>query len=123
MKILLTNDDGYDAKNIKTLYDYKCQVCGVMLNSPSGPIAIGAHIKGLGQPHNGPDAIENMLCLCPNHHDQFDYYSYYIESDNFEIVGLEDFKNKKLKIHPRHKIDIEFLNYHKKKYFENNSLK
>ena len=29
------------------------------------------------QPHNGPDAIENMLCLCPNHHDQFDYYSFY----------------------------------------------
>ena len=64
-----------------------------------------------------------MLCLCPNHHDQFDYYSYYIESDNFEIIGLEDFKSKKLNIHPRHKIDIEFLNYHKKKYFENNSLK
>jgi len=94
-----------------------------MLDSPSGPIAIGAHIKGLGQPHNGPDAIENMLCLCPNHHDQFDYYSFYIDADSLEIIGLSDLKGKKLNIHSRHKIDKDFLNYHKKEYIKNNSLK
>ena len=66
------------------------------LPSPSGPIAIGAHIQGLGRPHNGPDIIENMLCLCPNHHDQFDNYSYHIDPIILEIVGLDDFKGKKI---------------------------
>ncbi|MBT6251913.1 MAG: hypothetical protein HOI84_01280, partial [Flavobacteriaceae bacterium] len=45
----------------------------------SGPIAIGAHIKPLGRPHSGPDVKENLLCLCPNHHDQFDALAFSIE--------------------------------------------
>ena len=111
------------SENVKLLYDHQCQVCNTRLDSPSGPIAIGAHIKGLGQPHNGPDAIENILCLCPNHHDQFDYYSFYIDPENLKIIGLNDFKNKKLNISPRHKIDKDFLNYHKKEYMKNYSVK
>tara|TARA_B100000900_G_C20510482_1_gene687765 strand:+ start:83 stop:1237 length:1155 start_codon:yes stop_codon:yes gene_type:complete len=103
-------------EKIKKMYDHKCQVCGIRLEKPNGAIAIGAHIKGLGKPHNGPDAINNMLCLCPNHHDQFDALSFYIESSNMEIVGLEQFKNKKLVIKPKHKIDTEFLDYQKERY-------
>jgi len=64
-----------------------------------------------------------MLCLCPNHHDQFDYYSFYIDPENLEIIGLNDFENKKLSMNPKHKIDKDFLNYHKKEYMKNNSLK
>ena len=37
-----------------------------------------------------------MICLCPNHHEQFDDYGYYIEPDSFEIKGLENFEGKKL---------------------------
>ena len=111
------------SEKVKKLYSHRCQVCGVILDSPSGPISIGAHIKGLGRPHNGPDVIENMLCLCPNHHDQFDYYSFYVDPESFEIIGLNDFKNKKLNISPRHKIDKDFLNYHKKEHMKNNSVK
>ena len=103
-------------EKIKKMYDHKCQVCGILLEKPNGAIAIGAHIKGLGKPHNGPDSINNMLCLCPNHHDQFDALSFYIESSNMKIVGLKEFKNKKLVIKPRHKIDIEFLDYQKERY-------
>ena len=88
-------------------------MCDAFLPSPSGPIAIGAHIQGLGRPHNGPDIIENMLCLCPNHHDQFDNFSYYIDPVNLEIVGLDDFKGKKINNDKRHKINDEFLQYHK----------
>ena len=98
------------------MYDYKCQVCGIYLKKPNGAIAIAAHIKGLGRPHNGPDAINNMLCLCPNHHDQFDALSFYIEPLNMKIVGLEDLKNKKLYCKPRHKIDTNFLDYQKERY-------
>ena len=103
-------------EKIKSMYDYKCQVCGVRLEKPNGAIAIGAHIKGLGEPHNGPDAIENMLCLCPNHHDQFDALSFYIEPSNKEIVGLKDYIGKKLSVKSRHKIDTNFLKYQKDRY-------
>lgn len=104
------------SENIKKMYECKCQVCDVYLETPSGAIAIGAHIKALGEPHSGPDAIENMLCLCPNHHDQFDALSFYIESSNMEIIGLKSFQNKKLFCHPKHNIDINFLEYHKERY-------
>ena len=74
------------SEEIKKMYDYKCQVCDIYLKTPYGGIAIGAHIKGLGKPHNGPDVIENMICLCPNHHEQFDDYGFYIDPETFEIV-------------------------------------
>jgi hypothetical protein len=32
-----------------------------------------AHIRPLGAPHNGPDTLDNTLCLCPNHHVLFDH--------------------------------------------------
>ena len=103
-------------EKVKNMYDHKCQVCGIYLERPNGAIAIGAHIKGLGEPHNGPDAIENMLCLCPNHHDQFDALAFYIEPKTKNIVGLKNFLNKKIFLKSKHKIDDEFLEYQKKRY-------
>jgi len=104
------------SENIKKIYEYKCQICDVYLQTPNGAIAIGAHIKALGEPHNGPDLLENMLCLCPNHHDQFDALSFYIEPSNMEIIGLEGFQNKRLFCHPKHSIETNFLEYHKERY-------
>ena len=106
-----------NSETVKSTYDFKCQVCGVKLDSPLGPIAIGAHIKRLGRPDEGPDVLENMLCLCPNHHDQFDKYSYFIEPETLEIKGLDDYKNKRINL--RHKINPIFLEFHKKQFFNN----
>ena len=106
------------SEKVKKEYSFRCQVCNVLLGSPVGPIAIGAHIKGLGAPHNGPDIIENMLCLCPNHHDQLDCRSYYIEPDTKEIIGLDGFKGKKLHIHSKHKIEKQFLEYQKTEFLK-----
>ena len=108
------------SEQIKDLYDFKCQVCNTYLKTPYGGIAIGAHIKGLGNPHNGPDVLENMICLCPNHHEQFDDYGYYIEPDTLEIKGLEEFEGKKITINKKHKIDKELLKYHYDQYKKNN---
>lgn len=108
------------AENIKEIYEYKCQICNVYLKTPSGGIAIGAHIKGLGKPHNGPDVVENMICLCPNHHTQFDYYGFYIEPESFEIKGLTGFEGKKITLNKKHKIENRLLKYHKKEYKKNN---
>jgi putative restriction endonuclease len=109
-------------ERIKEMYDYKCQVCNIYLEKPHGAIAIGAHIKGLGEPHNGPDAIENMLCLCPNHHDQFDALSFYIEPSTLNIRGLEGFEGERIVCKPRHKIDTTFLEYQKERFKKTNDL-
>ena len=37
-----------------------------------------------------------------------------------EIVGLEDFSNKKLFFKPRHKVDVNFFKYHKERYKNTN---
>jgi predicted restriction endonuclease len=36
-----------------------------------------------------------MICLCPNHHEQFDDYGYHIDPESFEIKRLENFEGKK----------------------------
>ena len=107
------------SEEIKKMYDFKCQVCNIYLKTPYGGIAIGAHIKGLGKPHNGPDVIENMICLCPNHHEQFDDYGFYIDPETFEIKGLENFEGK-ITVSNKHKIDKDFLIYHFQQYKKNN---
>tara|TARA_B100000242_G_scaffold96188_1_gene65845 strand:- start:32 stop:907 length:876 start_codon:yes stop_codon:yes gene_type:complete len=110
-----------NTKKIKIMYDYKCQVCEKKLDVPSGnPISIGAHIKAVGRPSNGPDVVENMLCLCPNHHAQFDRYSFYVDPNNYEIKGLDLYKSKKLNVHKKHLIDKQFLQYHFEEYQRRN---
>ena len=106
------------SEKIKKMYDHRCQVCDVQLHSPSGPIAIGAQIRGLGRPHNGPDTIENMLCLCPNHHDQFDRLAFCVEPESLKIIGLNDFEERHIKVLNRHRLDKQFLEYHKALVFE-----
>jgi len=106
------------SENIKEIYAYSCQVCGVFLQAPSGPIAIGAHIMPLGQPHNGPDVKENLLCLCPNHHDQFDALGFSIEPNSLKIVGLSNFQDKMLTIDKKHGLGANFLKHHWHRWVE-----
>ena len=88
----------------------------------NGPISVGAHIRGLGGIHNGPDVISNLLCLCPNHHALFDSYGFYIDED-LNIVSLDHElpynPDKRLITNKKHKIDKVFLKYHQEKYEEN----
>jgi len=107
-------------ERVKEIYDNSCQVCNTKLHKPGGAIAIGAHIKALGQPHNGPDDLSNMLCLCPNHHSQFDSFSFYIDPDNLQVKGLKELQDRKINVSSKHKINKEFLEYHKKLFDKKN---
>jgi putative restriction endonuclease len=100
------------AHDIKKLYNYECQVCGITLITKSGRYAEGAHIKPLGIPHDGDDNSDNLICLCPNHHVLFDKGSFSI-LDNFELIG--NMKGS-LKVSPKHKIDKSNLEYHRKSH-------
>ena len=103
--------DTVQGRYIKALYHYRCQMCGVRLEGTAGPYAETAHIRPLGQPHNGPDTLDNILCLCPNHHVLFDTGGVAI-ADDFSLIGEEG----QLMVDPRHSINKEHLRYHREHY-------
>ena len=105
---------------VKKLYENKCQVCNIFLKTHDGAVSIGAHIRGLGKAHKGPDQVNNIICLCPNHHSQFDGFGFYIESETLEIKGLEKYEGKRLTIKEGHNIDKEFFKYHHEQYKKHN---
>lgn len=110
------------SEQIKKMYNFTCQVCKVFLKTPNEGygIAEAAHIQAMGKPHEGPDTKSNMICLCPNHHAQFDRFSFYIEPETLEIIGLDEFKGKSIKINSKHKVKSEYFEYQKQQYLKNN---
>ena len=96
------------SRQVKKLYKYTCQVCGNRLEGPAGPYAEGAHIRPLGKPHSGPDILENLLCLCPNHHYLFDVGAFGINQE-FGLIGIRG----TLTVHPKHEIDLDAIEYHR----------
>ncbi|MDJ0344955.1 YDG/SRA domain-containing protein [Streptomyces sp. H10-C2] len=79
-----------DAKNtaeVKRLHDNLCQICRieVRVSLAGGRYSEGAHIQALGEPHNGPDKVSNMLCLCPNCHIRFDRGAIVL-TDDLQII-------------------------------------
>jgi putative restriction endonuclease len=98
--------DTAQARRIKALYRYACQVCDLRLEGLAGPYAEAAHIRPLGRPHNGPDTADNILCLCPNHHVLLDFGGLHVNED-FSIVG----EAGRLTLHPRHRINPAYLLY------------
>lgn len=104
--------DTAQTQQIKKLYDYRCQVCGVRLEGSAGPYAEAVHIRPLGKPHHGSDRPDNILCLCPNHHVLFEYGGFTVAED-WSLVGVAG----SLHIHPRHKINLDNMRYHQEHYF------
>jgi len=91
---------------VKELNDFKCQICGyVIYLQGKNKYCEVHHIKPLGQPHNGYDVIENMICVCPNHHAMLDY-------------GAIKIIFEKLIMKRGHKISKEFIDYHNKDIFK-----
>ena len=99
-------------RRVKLLHDYRCQVCGVRLHGAAGPYAEAAHIRPLGAPHHGPDVLENVLCLCPNHHVLFDLGSFGVADDG-QLLGLPG----SLRLHPKHLPAPAFLVYQRVHFY------
>jgi 5-methylcytosine-specific restriction endonuclease McrA len=88
------------ALKVKHLHNHKCQICGHTIELPGGGrYAEAHHIKPLGEKHNGPDVIGNILCVCPNHHAELDY-----GVSTITISALTCFKG--------HEIDPKYIDYH-----------
>jgi putative restriction endonuclease len=101
--------DSARARKVKALYDHSCQMCGTRLECPAGPYSEAAHIRPLGTPHDGPDTVDNILCLCPNHHVLFDNGAIRIADD----LSLNGDGNNRLTVHKNHRIDHRHLAYHR----------
>jgi len=87
-------------KHIKHLYKNKCQLCGKALELRNNETYSEAHhIQPLGVPHNGPDIMQNIICVCPNHHAQLDF-------------GAIELLDSQLETHPKHEIGHKYLAYH-----------
>lgn len=93
------------AKRVKRLCNNRCQICGTAIQIGDDEYYSEAHhIQPLGEPHDGPDIIENMLCVCPNHHVMLDYGG----------IGLE---NPKLLFTEEHPVSQVFIDYHNHNIF------
>jgi hypothetical protein len=93
----------------KAAREYKCQLCP---NTPTLPnkerIVEGHHLKPLGNPHNGPDKLENILIVCPNCHVLCDRVAIQLPASlAFSAI-------------PDHVIGIEYINYHNRLFDEKN---
>ena len=71
--------------------------------------AEGAHIRPLGEPHNGADVPGNILCLCPNHHVLLDRGAFSV-ADSLELIGLEGGLRKVA----GHEVDAANFAYHRR---------
>lgn len=92
--------DGPLARRVKTLHQFRCQICGQTIFLRDGsPYAEAHHIRPLGAPHNGQDVEGNILCLCPNHHVEMDYVVKRLDVSALRIVD-------------GHQVDQRFVDYH-----------
>ena len=104
------------AQEVKGMYKHKCQICGIRIETFTGFYAEGAHIRPLGAPHNGEDGLENILCLCPNHHTMLDFGTIYITKEHKVIVRSSQVDLGKITINPRHTLSEENLIYQRSIY-------
>ena len=90
---------------VKDLHQYECQICGHTIELPDGTrYAEAHHIRPLGAPHNGPDVIGNILCVCPNHHAELDY-------------GVSPITLSALRSSKGHAVDPQYVDYHNQKIY------
>ena len=104
------------AERVKMLHNYTCQVCGSRIETPAGPYAEAAHVQALGTPHNGPDTLDNVLCLCPNDHVRFDAGAIYIDSDNRVVDSVSGAVLRVLMAHPGHVLSQIYFAYHRRHF-------
>jgi len=91
------------AQLVTRLHAYKCQICGHTIELVDGCLYAEAHhIRPLGHPHDGPDVIGNILCVCPNHHAELDLRA--------RTLTLSD-----LRLANGHVVEQKYINYHNRK--------
>lgn len=101
-------------REVKALYDYQCQVCASAIPGfGQRRYAEGAHVRPLGRPHLGADALSNILCLCPNHHAQLDIGGMVILDDLTVARSADLDPFAELTFRRDHRLELENAQYHR----------
>lgn len=76
------------AREVKEQNKFRCQICRKTLRlKDSAPYAEAHHVKPLGAPHDGPDARDNILCVCPNCHVLLDYWAIELDAAKMKSIA------------------------------------
>lgn len=101
------------SSRVKRIHDHTCQVCGETLETPAGPFAELVYLRPLGQPHDGPRAEGNALCVCPNHRVLFERRALYIDEGFAVRRTVDDSVVATLRFAKSHQLDPAHLAYHR----------
>ena len=99
-------------KKLKELYNYECQIneCDFKLeyNKKKGGKSFLIHVHHYRPlEYGGHDDFDNMIVLCPNHHNEFDFKVKFISRDGATIMDKNGKKNgETIKFHKNHKLEI-----------------
>jgi len=106
--------DSAIAREVKRIYENRCQVCGIRIAGIGNrDYSEGAHVKPLGRPHLGSDTIDNILCLCPNHHTQLDIGGMVLLDDFRAIATNGGDVIAQLRFESSHQVLVANARYHR----------
>ncbi|MFD7627803.1 HNH endonuclease [Streptomyces sp. NPDC059851] len=103
-------------RKLKEWYEDQCQMCAavLVLPSPRHRYSEAAHIRA--REDDGPDVVENLLCLCPNCHVLFDAGAR-ILTDDLEVVDTVTGRpGERIRLHRWHFIDLDFVRHHRRRW-------
>lgn len=107
--------------SLKQKYEHYCQICEERISLGNKNFySEGHHLKPLGNPHNGPDIVTNLIVLCPNHHVEFDHVAIAVNPETLLIEHMDEdneFVGFPLRLQ-LHVIGQNFLTYHYKLFLQ-----
>lgn len=104
--------DSVISRKVKHLYDDHCQICETQIQAINGrTYSEGAHVRPIGRPHLGADQLDNLLCLCPNHHTQLDVGGMVILDDYSVALTSDLHAFAELRFRGKHRVSIENTRY------------
>ena len=78
------------SREVKIRQKFQCQICSTTIQLGDGSYYAEAHhVKPLGRPYNGPDTIDNIICVCPTCHVLLDYKAIKLEKSKLPNVSSE----------------------------------
>lgn len=99
---------------LKELYDDSCQICGNRrLQDHDIGFSHVHHLMPLGEPHNGDDRLENLIVVCPNHHEDFENGMIEVDPGTLEIQHFYETElcGETIDTRRDHKIGRQYLAY------------
>ncbi|MEU9034865.1 HNH endonuclease [Streptomyces sp. NPDC048352] len=106
-------------RKLKQWYQDRCQMCAqvLALPSPRHRYSEAAHIRA--REDNGPDIVENLLCLCPTCHVLFDTGARVLTDDLTIIDTVTGQSGKRIELHRWHFIDSRYVRHHRQRWTGN----